>query len=40
MQDCTTIIGILRMLDDSFTYDIIRQRYGCGNSVITGIRKK
>ena len=40
MQKSTTIIGILEMLEDSFSYNDIRTRYSIGNSTITDIKKK
>ena len=40
MQKSTTIIGILEMLEDGFSYNDIRCRYSVGNSVITNIKKK
>lgn len=40
MQKCTTIIGILEMLSDGYTYEDIRNRYSIGNSTITNIKRK
>ena len=39
MQKSTTIIGVLEMLEDGFSYNDIRTRYSIGNSTITDIRK-
>ena len=35
MQKSTTIIGVLEMLEDGFSYNDIRTRYAIGNSTIT-----
>lgn len=40
MQKSTTIIGVLEMLRDGFSYNDIRTRYVIGNSTITDINKK
>lgn len=40
MQKSTTIIGVLEMLGDGFSYNDIRTRYAIGNSTITDINKK
>ena len=40
MQKSTTIIGVLEMLGDGFSYNDIRTRYAIGNSTITDIKKK
>ncbi|CDA34193.1 putative uncharacterized protein [Firmicutes bacterium CAG:536] len=40
MQKSTTIIGVLEMLEDGFSYNDIRTRYAIGNSTITDINKK
>ena len=40
MQKSTTIIGVLEMLEDGFSYNDIRTRYSIGNSTITDIKKK
>lgn len=40
MQKSTTIIGVLEMLGDGFSYNDIRTRYSIGNSTITDIKKK
>ena len=40
MQKSTTIIGILEMIEDGFTYTDIRNRYSIGNSVITDLKYK
>lgn len=40
MQKSTTIIGVLEMLGDGFSYNDIRTRYVIGNSTITDINKK
>lgn len=40
MQKSTTVIGVLKMLDDGFTYVDIRKRFSIGNSVISDIKKK
>ena len=37
MQKSTTIIGVLEMLGDGFSYNDIRTRYAIGNSTITDI---
>ena len=40
MQKSTTIIRILEMIEDGFTYTDIRNRYSIGNSVITDLKYK
>ena len=40
MQKSTTIIGVLEMLEDGFSYNDIRTRHSIGNSTITDIKKK
>ena len=40
MQKSTTIIGILEMLEDGYSYRDIQARFAIGNSTITDIKKK
>lgn len=40
MQKSTTIIGILEMLEDGYSYRDIQARFAVGNSTITDIKKK
>lgn len=40
MQNSTTIIGVLEMIDDGFSQQDIRARYAIGNSTITNIKRK
>lgn len=40
MQKCTTIIGVLTMLNNGYSYRMIQSRYSLGNSTITSIKRK
>lgn len=40
MQKSTTIIGVLTMLEDSYSYRDIHARFLVGNSTITDLKRK
>ena len=40
MQKSTTIIGVLSMLEDGYSYRDVQARYALGNSTITDIKRK